>query len=75
MKAPTAADIAYQEAHVDDNAIPGIIAANVICIAAAWIAVPLRLYSRRLVRTSISTDDWLMIASLVGKKAVVEAGC
>ena len=67
MKAPTAADIAYQQAHVDDNAIPGIIAANVICIIGAWIAAALRLYSRRLVRAPLKADDWLIVASLVRK--------
>ena len=68
MEIPTAADIAYQQAHIDDNAIPGIITANVICIVAAWIAVALRLYSRRLVRIPIITDDWLIVASVVRQK-------
>ena len=68
MLTPSAADIAYQQAHKEDNAIPGILAANVICIIAAWIAGLLRLYSRRLVRAAIKTDDWLVIGSLVSRE-------
>ena len=63
MKTPTAADIAYWEAHVDDNAIPGIFAANLICLVGAYIAIGLRLYSRRLVRAPLKADDWLVIVS------------
>ena len=65
MLTPSAADIAYQQAHKEDSAISGILAANVICILAAWVAGLLRLYSRRLVHAPIKTDDWLVLGSLV----------
>lgn len=61
--------IAYQVKHVDDNAIPGIIAAIVVCTVIAYMAVALRLFSRRLIRAPWKADDWTLIASVVSKES------
>ena len=63
-----AGDIAYQEKHLNDNAIPGIIAANVACTVGAYVAVALRLFSRRLIRAPLKADDWTVIASAVSRE-------
>jgi hypothetical protein len=62
----TPEEIQYMKEHISDNKVAGIITANVICIVAAYIAVALRLYARRLAGIRLGGDDWWIITALVG---------
>ena len=45
--------------------VPKMIGAFVMCLCIAWLAVILRITSRRIKRTALKTDDFLLMASLV----------
>ena len=48
MAAPSAADIEYQKAHINDDRRIGIAVSNVVCLGVAVVAVILRYVSRLL---------------------------
>lgn len=58
-------DVAYQLAHREETRVPSLILSGAICLAAAYMAVVLRLISRRLVRSPLAADDWCMVLGLV----------
>lgn len=60
-----AAEIEYQEQHASDNRQPDIIVAVTICLTAAVLSVGLRLVARRILRTPLQLDDWLILVALV----------
>ena len=62
---PTPQEIAYQEAHINDDKSGSIIAASATCYAIGIIAVALRFLSRRISRIRYEWDDWLCVAGLV----------
>lgn len=66
MAVPTQAELAYMEEHIDDNKIPSIVVANVVCGLAAYSAVGVRLYARRLSGVKLGRDDYCIMAALVG---------
>jgi len=61
----TPAEIRYQEDHINDNAVPNVIATNAACFSLAVIAVALRFACRRIKRIKYEADDWLILAGLV----------
>ena len=60
-------EIKYELEHIDDNLQPNIIAACVVCLFSAYVAVLLRFVSRRLIRTPLGWDDYLIVVALVGR--------
>ena len=65
MATPSASEIQYQLAHVQDDRSNDIVIYHALCLPFAVIAVALRLMSRRLCKASIQTDDLMIIAALV----------
>ena len=45
--------------------VPQLLGALVTCLCIAWLAVILRIVSRRIKRTALKIDDYLLIISLV----------
>ena len=62
---PSPAELQWQELHAKDNAVPSVIAANVIGFSLACIAVILRFVARRVAKIKYQIDDWLIIVGLV----------
>ena len=66
--------IQYQEAHIHDSRVSAIRVSAGVCLSVAYIAVILRVLSRRLGRVSLQSDDQCIIAGLVGyPQSVVQA--
>jgi len=61
------AEIEYELAHINQNRGPDMIVSSVICIALASVAVFLRFFARRLSRTQLWFDDYMMVLALVRK--------
>ena len=55
----------YQLANISDTKVPAIIVCNAICLAAACVAVILRIIARRLIKISLQADDWVILLALV----------
>lgn len=53
------------EEHINDSKVGDIIAVNVTGLCIAIFAVFLRFLSRRLVRTEIKADDFMVVVALV----------
>lgn len=64
--------IAHQFADRDDNVQPNIYAACGICLLAAYLAVGLRLVSRRLTHAPLAGDDYTILVALVGCSRVAK---
>ncbi|KAF4630097.1 hypothetical protein G7Y89_g8043 [Cudoniella acicularis] len=64
---PTASELAYYEAHPNDNLVPDILACCSICSVASAIFILFRLWARRLVygRLHVNATDWLLIIAWV----------
>lgn len=58
-------EISYQLAHINQSRVPSLITSGAICLSAAYIAVVLRLISRRLVHARFEADDWCIVLGLV----------
>ena len=65
---PTPADIQYMKEHIRENKADEIIATNVVGLCIASVAVCLRFKSRRLLRTKIHTDDWMITVALASPR-------
>ena len=65
----TPAEIHHQQDHINDNAVPTIIAANVVCFSLAFVAVALRFVCRKVSKIKYEADDWLILASLVSSSS------
>lgn len=61
----SAADIAYQKAHITDDRRDSIIVSHAICIALAFVAVVLRFISRKIGEVKIHWDDYMTVAAFV----------
>ena len=48
-----------------ESEVPQLIGAFIACLAIAYLGVILRLISRRLKKTDLKADDWLIVTSLV----------
>lgn len=62
---PSTAELQDQILNIKDNAVPNIIAVNVVCFTIACASVILRFLARRVARVKYAADDWLIIAGLV----------
>ncbi|KAG7006141.1 hypothetical protein G7Y79_00016g041260 [Physcia stellaris] len=58
-------EIAYQQAHIDDNLSTTLIAVSTIFCGVALLSLVVRLIARRLARASFGWDDYLAIATMV----------
>jgi hypothetical protein len=65
MSSLTPEDIAYYQAHMDDDLRPNEIAANSSGYIFALIAVTLRVIARRRLRAKFWLDDYLILAAMV----------
>ena len=63
--AQEAAEVQYEEDHLSDSHVPQLIAVFTVSLAIAYSAVVLRLISRRMSRTQLKWDDWVICLSLV----------
>ena len=59
--------IQYQEDHASDTAIPRLIAVFIVCFVISYVGITFRFVSRRLSRTKLGADDWLMLLSGVSR--------
>ncbi|CAD6572261.1 MAG: hypothetical protein ASARMPRED_005213 [Alectoria sarmentosa] len=59
------AEIEYELAHVHDNRAPNIVISTAICIALAITAVLMRLLARRLSKSRILADDYMIFFALI----------
>ncbi|KAF2867684.1 hypothetical protein BDV95DRAFT_646623 [Massariosphaeria phaeospora] len=58
-------EIQYQKEHINDNVQPNIYASCFICLPAAFIAVGLRLVSRRMTAGGFGRDDSMILLALL----------
>lgn len=49
----------------DESQVPQQMGAYITCLIIAYTGVALRFLCRRMKRTSLGTDDWLILVSLV----------
>ncbi|KAE9363383.1 hypothetical protein N431DRAFT_450160 [Stipitochalara longipes BDJ] len=59
------AELAYQEAHINDNLQPSVIIATAICLAGAYVSVVLRFASRFIGHTPLGKDDYTIVLALI----------
>lgn len=55
----------YQLAHIHDSKRKSIATAYIICVPIIFLAVIMRFVSRRIGRTALRADDWIMVLGLV----------
>ena len=55
-----------------ETEVPRLIGAFVACLVIAYLAVILRLISRRLNKTDLKADDWLLVTSLVSSMLLLK---
>lgn len=65
MPQPSPSEIKYEYEHLQDNRGQEMVVAYVINIALAYVAVILRLASRRLSKAALQADDYTVIFALV----------
>lgn len=58
-------ELAYQKAHIADDRRADIIIAIAVCLPVAYVAVILRIMSRRVAAVPLLADDWTMMIALV----------
>ena len=59
-------EIAYQQAHINDNLSTTLIAVSIIFCGVALLSLVVRLVARRLASASFGWDDYFAIATMVG---------
>lgn len=64
-------ELHYQQDHINGNVQPNIYAACFVCLPAAFIAVGLRLISRRMTVGGFGKDDVAILFALVCTSAFV----
>jgi hypothetical protein len=65
MKHPSPDQIAYMQAHGDDNRQPWLIGTNIAFLVITFIAVALRFIARVKIGTHLGLDDWLIFSAAV----------
>jgi hypothetical protein len=70
MSLPASA-IEYQLEHIDDNLQPNIYVACFVCLPAAFVAVALRLWARRMTTGGWGKDDVAILFALLFTSAFV----
>ena len=58
------------QSYGNQSQVPVEIGTYITCLVIAYTGVALRFVSRRLKRTQLKTDDWLIVVSLVRYKAI-----
>lgn len=64
MASLTPSEMQYQLAHASEDRSANVIAAVTIGLCLAFIAVGFRLFARRLTKTPLGADDWMIVVSL-----------
>ena len=59
------AEAQYQLDHVHESRFQAIASSQIACLIIAFIAIILRFVSRRLSKTPIKADDWMIVVALV----------
>ena len=65
MAQPSAAEIQYQLYHINDDKSAQMVSSQICGMVIAFVAVALRLVSRRVGRVSILADDYMVVVALV----------
>ena len=65
MASLTPSEMQYQATHASDDRSQNIIAAVVACLCLACIAVGMRFYGRKMSKTPLGADDWMILVALV----------
>ncbi|MCJ1457821.1 hypothetical protein MMC28_008190 [Mycoblastus sanguinarius] len=64
MASLTPSEMQYQLSHASEDRSGNVIAAVVACLCLAFIAVGMRLFGRRMTKTSLGADDWMILVAL-----------
>ena len=59
------AEARYQLAHIHESRAKDINVSHFVCLAIAVTAIALRFLSRRMSKTALKMDDWMICAALV----------
>jgi len=62
---PTPSELRYEQSHINESAVPGLVASNIIGLSVAYVAVGLRFLCRRIGHIKLDWDDWMVSAGLV----------
>ena len=65
MAQPSAAEIQYQLDHIKDDKSVQMVSSQICGMVIAFVAVALRLVSRRFGRVPIQADDFMIVVALV----------
>ena len=65
MASLTPSEIQYQLSHASEDRSANIIAAVTTCLCLATIAVGFRILARRMMKTPLGADDWMILTALV----------
>ena len=57
--------VQYQEAHLRDSRVVNIIVTMAVCCPAAYLALILRIASRRIGKVPCGADDWCVFLATV----------
>jgi len=64
------AEAQYQLDHINESRLQDIVSSHIACLVIAVVAIALRFISRRISKTAIKADDWMIVAALVSGKAI-----
>lgn len=64
MASLTPSEIQYQLSHASEDRSANVIAAVTICLCLATIAVGFRILARRMMKTPLGADDWMILTAL-----------
>ena len=62
------AQAAYQYDHVNESRASELVTSQIACLIIAVVAVVLRFISRRMLKTALKADDWMIVAALVRER-------
>ena len=65
------AEARYQLAHIHESRAKDINISHFVCLTIAVVAIALRFLSRRISRTALKMDDWMIVAALVCSRPAV----
>ena len=64
------AEAQYQLDHVNESRAEAIFSSYIACLIIAIVAIVLRFISRRMSKTAIKADDWMIVAALVNSRLI-----
>ncbi len=65
MASLTPSELQYQLSHASEDRSANVVAAVTTCLCLAFIAVGLRILARRMTKTPLGADDWMILIALV----------